>query len=478
MASPVRRWLERSGVVTFSAFAITAAFTAYFSMYAFRKPFAASEYEGEVFSGDLSLKTALIISQVLGYALSKWLGIKFVSELRARHRTIALVCLIGFAHLALLMFAVVPPQLRVLAIFFNGLPLGAVWGLVFGFLEGRRTSEILGAGLSAAYIVASGAVKGIGRYVVGGLGVSEAWMPAAVGLIFLPVFLIAVWALQQLPPPSAEDELARVRREPMNGEQRRAFFREFAPGLLALTCLYVLLTAYRDFRDSFAVEIWTALGKGDEPAILAWSELPVAAGVLIALGALYLIRDNRAGLAFTHAVMVAGTAVIALATLLFDAGAIDGTVWMISVGLGLYLAYVPFGCMLFDRMIAALGVVATAVFVIYVADAAGYLGAIAVMLYREFGQAEMSWLDFFRYFSYFTSLFCAACLALSAVYFDRRARRAAYSTGGVPLSPSSSPSSSGGSHSPGSGAAWPMRRAPTPSIERVNTAPVIDVSPT
>ena len=30
------------------------------------------------------------------------------------------------------------------------------------------------------------------------------------------------------------------------------------PGLLPLTLLYVLLTAYRDFRDNFAVEIWAA----------------------------------------------------------------------------------------------------------------------------------------------------------------------------------------------------------------------------
>ena len=419
----LRGWLDRTGVVTFSVFAIAAAFTAYFSMYAFRKPFAAGEYAGETFTGDLSLKTALIISQVLGYALSKWLGIKFVSELRAKHRAVALVCLIGFAHLALLVFAVVPPKLRVVAIFFNGLPLGAVWGLVFGFLEGRRTSEILGAGLSASYIVASGAVKSVGKYLIDTAGLSEAWMPAAVGLIFLPLFLLAVWALQQLPPPSAEDEAARVRREPMNGKQRLAFLREFAPGLAALTGLYFFLTAYRDFRDNFAVEIWKALGKGDQPAILAWSELPIALGVLVALGALYLIRDNRLGLAFTHLLMLTGTVVIGVATLLFDGGIIDGTFWMIAVGLGLYLAYVPYGCVLFDRMIAAIGVVATAVFMIYVTDAAGYVGAIIVMLYKDFGQKEMSWLEFFRYFSYFTAAFCAACFVLSALYFDRRAKK-------------------------------------------------------
>ena len=74
-----------------------------------------------------------------------------------------------------------PPQGKVVALFLNGLPLGTVWGVVFSFLEGRRTSEILGAGLSCAYVVASGAVKSIGATLLEH-GISEAWMPAVTGL--------------------------------------------------------------------------------------------------------------------------------------------------------------------------------------------------------------------------------------------------------------------------------------------------------
>jgi hypothetical protein len=422
MASPLRRWLERSGVVPFAIFAVAAAFTAYFSMYAFRKPFAAGEFTGEMFAGDLTLKTALLIFQVFGYALSKWLGIKYVSELKPKHRAIALIILIAIAHFALLLFAVVPTRAKVVAIFFNGVPLGAVWGLVFGFLEGRRVSEILGAGLSASYIVASGAVKSVGKYLVEDHNISEYWMPATVGLIFLPIFLVAVYALNQLPPPSADDEAARVKREPMYGKERWAFLCEFAPGLISLTALYFFLTAYRSFRDDFAVELWRELGWGDRPAILAWSELPIALGVMIALGALYLIKDNRKGLWFAHMMMMSGTLLVGVATVAFDFEIISGTMWMITVGLGLYLAYVPYGCVLFDRMIAALGVVATAVFMIYVTDAAGYVGSITVMLYRDFGAKEMEWLEFFRYFSYFTAAFCTVCFLFSARYFDRRSR--------------------------------------------------------
>ena len=49
-------------------------------------------------------------------------------------------------------------------------------------------------------------------------------MPAVTGLLFLPVLLIAVWMLTQLPAPSAEDERLRTRREPMDGATRGRFF--------------------------------------------------------------------------------------------------------------------------------------------------------------------------------------------------------------------------------------------------------------
>ena len=49
------------------ALAIVAAFSTYFAMYAFRKPFAAAKFEGQFFlSTGVALKTALVISQIVG----------------------------------------------------------------------------------------------------------------------------------------------------------------------------------------------------------------------------------------------------------------------------------------------------------------------------------------------------------------------------------------------------------------------------
>ncbi len=402
------------------SFAIASAFSTYFCMYAFRKPFAAAKYEGLLFLGtNLDLKTVFVISQIVGYALSKVIGIKVCSEVTRNNRLRMLVSMILIAQLALFFFAVLPDDLKVVAIFLNGLPLGMVWGLVVWYLEGRRMSEMLLAGLSCSFIIASGVVKDIGGWLMRVQGVDQFWMPFVTGLIFLLPFLLSVWLLNQIPQPTEDDMQARVERRTMDGGQRWRFVKQFLPGLLMLMIAYFFLTAYRDFRDFFGKELFAQLGYGEtETAIFTRSELWVALGVLGALATLNLIKSNRWGLIGAFAIMTAGVAMMGIGTLLHDAEKISGLTWMILCGLGSYLAYVPFGTVLFDRLIASTRTAGTAVFAIYVADAIGYSGAICVLLSKDLLAADVSRLEFFRYFTYLMSILGFVLLIASCCYFS------------------------------------------------------------
>ena len=400
-----------------------AAFTAYFSMYAFRKPFTAGTYESVAgWTAVLDFKVALVIAQVAGYAISKIIGVKIVSEMSPARRGLAILVLIGLSWLALLLFAVVPAPYKIAALFLNGLPLGLIWGLVFGYIEGRRTSELLGAMLCASFIIASGMVKSVAVWLMVDLGVTEMWMPAATGALFLPVLAVSVWGLQRIPPPSAADIAERTERRPMNAAERGAFFAAYAPGLVLLVAAYVLFTAFRDFRDNFAAEIWTALGQGGVSSVFTASEAPVAVATLLVLGSLMLVRDNRRALIAMHFVCAAGALLIGLSTYAFQTGWLDPLAWMILSGAGLYFAYTPFNAMLFDRLIAATRQIATAAFLIYVADAAGYVGSVGLMLYRNFGAADLDWLAFFTLGAYVASATGLVLTLASAVYFTRRLR--------------------------------------------------------
>jgi hypothetical protein len=61
-----------------------------------------------------------------------------------------------------------------------------IFGLVLGYLEGRKQTDILVAALTASFIFASGFVKTIALYVVQNWGVSEFMMPMVTAAVFLP----------------------------------------------------------------------------------------------------------------------------------------------------------------------------------------------------------------------------------------------------------------------------------------------------
>ena len=418
-----KRWLETAHPLAFSLFAGTAAFSTYFAMYAFRKPFTAATFE-DVAGWDFALdyKVALVIAQVLGYALSKVIGIKVISEMDHSRRALAIVGLIGLSWLALIGFALAPAPWNVAALFLNGLPLGLIWGLVFSYVEGRRTSEVLGAILCASFILSSGVVKSVGKALLNA-GVPDLWMPAAAGLVFVPLLLMSVLALSRIPPPNAADEAARIKRGPMDGPARADFLRVYGPGVALLVVAYILFTAVRDLRDNFAAEIWTALGLGETAAIFTASELPVAVIALGALAAIMVVRDNLRALLVIHGIVMLGAGLLGGATLAFQFDLISPVVWMILSGAGLYMAYTPFNAMLFDRMIAATGRVGTAGFLIYLADASGYVGSVALLLFRNFGVADMDWLSFFIGICYTAAVVSLALVLASAVFFARRQRR-------------------------------------------------------
>jgi hypothetical protein len=422
LSERLRAWLARAPAPVIALYGGLMAFGAYFAMYGFRRPFTVASF-ADVAPVLVEYKIALVIAQVFGYALSKVAGIKLVSEMPPQRRAIAILVLIAAAELCLILFALIPAPFNIACLFVNGLSLGMIWGLVFGFLEGRRVSEVLGAMLCASFIVSSGAVKSVGASVMLSGWANEYWMPALTGLLFAPLLIVCVAGLAVMPPPNREDERLRVARAPMDGAARRAMLSAFAPGLIGLVVIYVGLTALRDFRDNFAVEIWTGLGFGNNAEIFTLSELPVAVIVLVTLALLMFIRDNCRAFMANLVLVAVGLALAGLSSLAFKAHLIGPVAWMIALGAGLYMGYTPFNALLFDRFIAASGKTGTAGFLIYVADACGYLSSVALLVVYNFLGVKISWVEFLVFISYTAGLVGLVLVAGSGFYFHRRLTR-------------------------------------------------------
>ena len=83
----LRRWLAKADPIVFTTVAGLAGFCAYFSMYAFRKPFAAASFDHiQGWHFVLDFKITIVIAQVMGYAASKFIGIKVIAEMRSAGR--------------------------------------------------------------------------------------------------------------------------------------------------------------------------------------------------------------------------------------------------------------------------------------------------------------------------------------------------------------------------------------------------------
>lgn len=387
-------------------------------MYAFRKPFTAATYEDAVWLG-IGLKTILVASQTAGYTLSKFIGIKVVSEMPARYRAVSIVAMIAIAELALLLFGLTPAPWNAIWLFVNGLPLGMVFGLVLGFLEGRRVTEALSAGLCASFIISSGFVKSVGRSLILDYSVDPYWMPFLTGLIFVIPLLMFVWMLSQVPPPSAEDEALRSKRVPMLRSDRRQFMRRHAFGLIGLLTMYTLLTLIRSVRDDFAVEIWRDMGVTDEPDVFARSEFWVMIGVILINALAVTIKNNRVAFLSSIGLIGSGFVVVIGAVIGQRAGSLSPMTFMVILGLGMYIPYVAYHTTVFERMFAAFREVGTIGYLMYLADAIGYLGYVAVMVFRNSSSDQFEYLKLLNWLSISVALCSTVITGALAIYYSR-----------------------------------------------------------
>ena len=278
----------------------------------------------------------------------------------------------------------------------------------------------MGGILAVSFIIASATAKSVGKWLVQGMHVTEFWMPFFAGALFVLPLILCVFLLEQIPPPTASDIALRTERLPMTAKQRRDFVMSFLPGIILLVVTYVMLSVIRDFRDKFSNEIWIEAGYGKSFSIFTTTEMPAFIIITIMMGLLILVKNNFRALVINHVMVVTGFGVALVATILFSAGMLPVIPWMVLNGLGLYMGYIPFNVMMFERMIASFKRPANVGFLIYISDSFAYLGSICILLYKNFGQHNLSWISFFSGMIYVVCTIGIVFTIFSQLYFNRK----------------------------------------------------------
>jgi hypothetical protein len=415
----VKKWIENSPIWVQTLFAGLAAFFTYLCFYPFRRAYTAATFE-ELYFWGIHFKILIITAQVLGFAVSKGIGVKIVSEMKPENRAKGLLLFTGLSLICMLFFGITPAPYNLIFVFFGSLPLGLFYGVILGFLEGRKNTDLLVAALTASFIVGSGFAKSIGKWILGRFDTSEFLMPfIADSLMYIPLGL-SVWFLAQVPAPSNSDKIDRVERKPMSKAERKGFIKEFGLGIILFIGSYVLLTAYREFRDNFMPEILEELGYGGQTALFTQTEIPIAIVVLLLMASMRLIPKHTMAFGVIQCLLLVGAVIVGGSTILFQLEIIHPILWLILVGFGAYVAYAMSNSLYFERMLAAFKYTGTVGFMITLADYYAYFGSLTVLFYKNFFQSKTTNVDFFIFASYALAILYFLMILFSMFYFRRK----------------------------------------------------------
>ena len=399
-----------------------AALLSYTLVYALRKPFTAAGFDGLDFFG-MDYKTATSIVQISGYFISKLIGIKVISELKKENRLKFIILSVAVAELSLVLFGALPRPLNVFALFFNGLSLGCMWGVIFSFLEGRRVTDLLASLMGLSIAISSGTAKSVGLFVMEHLHISEFWMPAFIGAFAFPLLSLLGWLMTRMPQPTAADRALRSERVTLDGRARADLFKSFMPVLLMLFAANLFITVLQDIKEDFLVKILDVEAAGLSSWVFAKVDAVVTLIILLLFGLMSAVRSNIKVLCLLLVLVTCGTATLGFVAFNYDGLQLPPMTWLFLQSLSLYTVYLSFQTLFFERFIACFRIKGNVGFFIVTLDFIGYTGTVVVLVFKEFFNPDINWLDFYNLMSGYVGIVCSVAFLCSAVYLVQRYRK-------------------------------------------------------
>lgn len=394
-----------------------AALLSYSLVYALRKPYTAASFDGLTFLGT-DYKVAVTTIQILGYVIAKFFGIKIISELKKENRFRFFVGSAILAEAALIGFGLLSAPYNVVAMFVNGLPLGCMWGVIFSFIEGRKVTDILASLLGVSMVFSSGLAKSLGLFVMNEMQVGPFWMPAVIGGLALPVLAFTGYMLKRLPQPTAEDIALRNERVVLDGKGRVALFRKYAPILSLLFACNFMLLVLRDIKEDFLVNI---LDMSNQSSWLFARIDTIVTLVILGIFALFIFcRSNIKALLSLMVLVITGCLTMTYVSFQYEAFVSRPITWLFIQSLSLYIAYLTFQTIFFDRFIACFRIKGNVGFFIALIDFIGYLGTVSLLSVKELLDIDLEWFVWFNHIACFVGGICSILFVIAGVLIYRK----------------------------------------------------------
>lgn len=300
----------------------------------------------------------------------------------------------------------------------NGLSLGCMWGVIFSFIEGRKVTDMLASLLGVSMVFSSGVAKSFGLFAMNEMHVGQFWMPAVIGAFALPLLVFMGYMLKRLPQPTEEDIALRNERVTLDGNGRKLLFRSYAPILTLLFVGNFMLLVLRDIKEDFLVNILDMSNQSSW--LFAQVDTIVTLVILGIFAAFIFFRSNIRALMCLMGLVIAGCLVMTYVSLNYEALDWQPVVWLFVQSLCLYIAYLTFQTIFFDRFIACFRIRGNVGFFIAIIDFIGYMGTVTLLSTKEFLNFDMEWFALYNHMACAVGAVCAVLFTVAAVLIYKR----------------------------------------------------------
>lgn len=218
-----------------------------------------------------------------------------------------------------------------------------------------------------------------------------------------------------------EDIAMKSERATLNGKQRWELFKNFMPFLMMLFVANIAIVVLRDIKEDFLVNIIDV--SEYSPWLFAKIDSVVTLIILVVFGLMVFVKDNLKALSILFGLIIMGMIVMSVVSFGQERFQLSPVVWLFVQSLCLYIAYLTFQTIFFDRFIACFKIHGNVGFFIVTTDFLGYTGTVLVLVLKEFCNPHIDWAVFYNQFAGYVGIFCCITFICSFVYLHQRFRK-------------------------------------------------------
>ena len=142
--------------------------------------------------------------------------------------------------------------------------------------------------------------------------------------------------------------------------------------------------------------------------------------IILGIFALFIFfRSNIRALLWLMTLVIAGCLTMTYVSYHYDTLDLSPVMWLFIESLSLYIAYLTFQTVFFDRFIACFRIKGNVGFFIAMIDFIGYMGTVTLLFTKELFAVDVEWFAMFNHIAGFVGAVCAVLFTLAGILIYR-----------------------------------------------------------